>query len=145
MKELNAATVTQKVFIHDLKTAKQQAGSDEERNAELADVNDRLNKCKGDKSVLLEQHRHIAKQLDEQIKPPMISIQSKIASAKNIADRKLELLRTKFEDAYRGTMWLRRNRNLFKGKVYEPMILEVSVLVDELFVWLIFQLVISST
>lgn len=38
---------------------------------------------------------------------------------------KEEKLRTRFRDTYTALMWLRKNRHLFKGNVYEPMMLVV--------------------
>lgn len=42
---------------------------------------------------------------------------------------KEEKLRGRFRDTYTALQWLRQNRHLFKGNVYEPMMLVVSVAV----------------
>uniref|UniRef100_A0AAY4DXH2 Structural maintenance of chromosomes protein 5 n=1 Tax=Denticeps clupeoides TaxID=299321 RepID=A0AAY4DXH2_9TELE len=49
---------------------------------------------------------------------------------RSLADRmnqKEERLRSRFRDTYTALQWLRRNRNLFTGNVYEPMMLEINV------------------
>lgn len=41
--------------------------------------------------------------------------------------RKEEMLRNRFRDTHTALLWLRENRHLFEGNVYEPMMLVVSV------------------
>lgn len=125
-KELEAANAVQLILVHDLKSAKELAGPDHERKAIVDEIHEKMNKLKGEMGALMQKRNHITSQLDEQIRPHMNSLQNKIQSAQSIGDRKLELLRNKYADAYRGTLWLRNNRHLFKGKVYEPMLLEVN-------------------
>lgn len=40
-------------------------------------------------------------------------------------NRKEEMLRNRFRDTHTALLWLRKNRNLFEGNVYEPMMLVV--------------------
>lgn len=43
---------------------------------------------------------------------------------------KEEKLKGRYRDTYNALQWLRQNRTLFKGNVYEPMMLVVRVLSD---------------
>lgn len=113
------------VLVHDLKVCKEELGPAEERKALISEINDKMKETKSRMAAHLQNRNQISLQLDEQIRPHMNLLQNKIKSAQSINERKLELLRSKFEDAYRGTVWLRKNHHLFKGKVYEPMLLEV--------------------
>lgn len=128
-RELEVANAAQKVLVHDLKVAKEELGDPEERKALLNEINEKMTESKSEMSALLHKRNNISSELDEQIRPHINLLQNKIKSAQSINDRKLELLRSKFEHAYRGTLWLRKNHHLFKGKVYEPMLLEVRVFV----------------
>lgn len=47
----------------------------------------------------------------------------------NVKNQRLEWLRSKDNDAYQAVMWLRENRHKFEGAVYEPIALEVSILI----------------
>lgn len=42
-------------------------------------------------------------------------------------NRKEEMLRSRFRDTHTALLWLRNNRHLFEGNVYEPMMLVVRV------------------
>ncbi|XP_014480265.1 PREDICTED: structural maintenance of chromosomes protein 5 [Dinoponera quadriceps] len=45
----------------------------------------------------------------------------------NIDAKRMELLRRKSIDAYKGVLWLRENRDKFSGLVHEPMLLSINV------------------
>lgn len=45
----------------------------------------------------------------------------------NIDAKRLELLRRKSIDAYKGVLWLRENRDKFSAPVHEPMLLSINV------------------
>lgn len=43
----------------------------------------------------------------------------------NVKQQRLEWLQRNDRDAYSAVQWLRTNKHLFKGEIYEPMVLEV--------------------
>lgn len=45
----------------------------------------------------------------------------------NIDAKRLELLKQRSVDAYKGVIWLRENRDKFSAAVYEPMLLNINV------------------
>ncbi|XP_044733630.1 structural maintenance of chromosomes protein 5 [Chrysoperla carnea] len=45
----------------------------------------------------------------------------------NVGRARLQLLQKLDNDAYRSVLWLRENRHLFKGNVFEPILLEINV------------------
>lgn len=45
----------------------------------------------------------------------------------NIEAKRLDLLRQKSMDSYKGVIWLRENRHLFSAPVHEPMLLNINV------------------
>lgn len=53
-------------------------------------------------------------------------LEKKLSDMNNMLNAKEEKLRGRHRDTYAGLQWLRQNRQLFVGNVYEPMMLEVS-------------------
>ena len=50
-----------------------------------------------------------------------------LQSAREVETQRLELLRNKNPDAYRGVLWLRDNKQMFSAPVHEPMFLHINV------------------
>lgn len=131
-------------MMSDVKNAIAAAGSDAERKTQIDAILQKVNTNKSQVLQLQEKRRQITKILEENVTPQLVVLTNKIKSTESIADRKLEvsicnnyvmglinvyqlqLLRTKYEHAYRGVLWLRENKHLFQARIYEPMILEVS-------------------
>lgn len=53
-------------------------------------------------------------------------LQKKLNDMNSMMKAKEEKLRGRFRDTHTALQWLRQNRQLFKGNVYEPMMLVVS-------------------
>lgn len=53
-------------------------------------------------------------------------LQKKLNDMNSVMKAKEEKLRGRFRDTHTALQWLRQNRHLFKGKVYDPMMLVVS-------------------
>ena len=52
-------------------------------------------------------------------------LETELAKLENVRSKKLEWLRRVNQQAYNATMWLRENKGMFRGNVYEPIVLEV--------------------
>jgi hypothetical protein len=48
-----------------------------------------------------------------------------------VANQRLELLRRRHKDMYEAVMWLRENKNKFRHRIYEPMVLEVRIALQQ--------------
>lgn len=70
-------------------------------------------------------------QIENVVKPNIVVIDNKINALNSVADAKLNYLQNNFPDAYAAVMWLRQNQSMFRGKIYEPMIMEISVRSNE--------------
>ena len=46
---------------------------------------------------------------------------------KNVEDKRLQILRSRSEDAYKGVLWLRSNKDKFSATVHEPMCMKINV------------------
>ncbi|GLV43420.1 Structural maintenance of chromosomes 5 [Carabus blaptoides fortunei] len=55
-------------------------------------------------------------------------LETRLQESENIKDQRLQILKRKDADAYNAVLWLRENRQQFRGNVYEPMMLELNVL-----------------
>lgn len=54
-------------------------------------------------------------------------LQNRLRNLEDMINRKEEMLRSRFRDTHTAMLWLRNNRDLFEGNVYEPMMLVVRV------------------
>lgn len=53
-------------------------------------------------------------------------LQREQQDVQNVEAKKLNILKTRSHDAYRGVMWLRNNRDKFKSVIHEPMMLSIQ-------------------
>lgn len=51
--------------------------------------------------------------------------ESELKDLENVRQQRLEGLRRIDKHAYEAVLWLRENKHMFKGEVFEPMMLEV--------------------
>lgn len=76
---------------------------------------------------LTEQRTKVNYQISNVIRPNINAVDNKIKTLNSVADSKLNFIQTNFPDAYEAVMWLRNNQHMFKGRIYEPMVMEISV------------------
>uniref|UniRef100_A0A1A8QLH6 Structural maintenance of chromosomes protein 5 n=1 Tax=Nothobranchius rachovii TaxID=451742 RepID=A0A1A8QLH6_9TELE len=55
------------------------------------------------------------------------SLQKKLNDMNNLMNMKEEKLRTRHRDTHTALLWLRENRQLFRGNIHEPMMLVINV------------------
>ncbi|KAK5648718.1 hypothetical protein RI129_003610 [Pyrocoelia pectoralis] len=55
-------------------------------------------------------------------------LENELENLENVKQQRLEWLRRMDKHAYSAVQWLRNNKQIFKGPVYEPMLLELNVL-----------------
>lgn len=70
-------------------------------------------------------------QIENVVKPKMVVVDSKISALNSVADAKLNFLQNNFADTHAAVMWLRENQSMFRGRIYEPMIIEINVRSNE--------------
>ena len=56
----------------------------------------------------------------------MAEVNGQLQKLKDVGNQRLQELRRFNEDAYKAVMWLRENRDSFRGLIHEPMMLTVS-------------------
>jgi structural maintenance of chromosomes protein 5 len=125
--EINEARRYYAVLVEDLKRAHNASGSQSDRDAKMADAKRNLDALKREIDKLHNERSVITSQLDETVKPQVISLERRIRNMENVKQRRLEFLQHHHEDTYKAVLWLRNNQHEFKGKVYEPMMMELNV------------------
>ncbi|XP_018566367.1 structural maintenance of chromosomes protein 5 [Anoplophora glabripennis] len=56
------------------------------------------------------------------------SLEHEMNRLENVKHTRLQLLQRQNQDAHKAVCWLRNNKHLFQGEIYEPIMLEVNVL-----------------
>lgn len=64
---------------------------------------------------------------DEMFSRDLRNLDRELQMARAVDTQRLELLRQRNPDAYKGVLWLRENRNMFSAPVHEPMFLNINV------------------
>uniref|UniRef100_A0A8D8ITH6 Structural maintenance of chromosomes protein 5 n=1 Tax=Culex pipiens TaxID=7175 RepID=A0A8D8ITH6_CULPI len=113
--------------IQDCKIAMQEVGQEGEQSQRKQDLDRRIGKLRSECDLLMSRRNELNQKIETDLKPEMVGIQRRIESLENVGQLKMRLLQSQFETAYQATMWLRENENLFRGKIYEPIILELNV------------------
>ncbi|XP_055627453.1 structural maintenance of chromosomes protein 5 isoform X2 [Toxorhynchites rutilus septentrionalis] len=125
--ELEQAKKALSLAIQDCKHAYQELGSEGDQEARKQELVVKINKLKQEGDLLMGRRNELSQKIEADLKPEMISVQRRIEALENVAQVKLKLLQSQFETTYQATIWLRNNLHLFRGKIYEPMILELNV------------------
>ncbi|XP_060765097.1 structural maintenance of chromosomes protein 5 isoform X2 [Neoarius graeffei] len=117
--------ITQRM-IQDLQTELDNMGSQEDVTPKIEAVNSELRSIQDEKSRLELERQELRRDKDE-AKGELIRLQNRLRSLEDMMNRKEEMLRNRFRDTHTALLWLRKNRNLFEGNVYEPMMLVINV------------------
>uniref|UniRef100_A0A182IWM0 Structural maintenance of chromosomes protein 5 n=1 Tax=Anopheles atroparvus TaxID=41427 RepID=A0A182IWM0_ANOAO len=129
--ELQEAKVMLGAFVQDCADAMTSLGSEELVRQKIATLEAEDGKIRSDNEALMGRRQDLNQKIDTDIKPEMMSIQRSIETLENVASTRLKIIQTRFEGTYQAVMWLRDHTHLFRGKIYEPMILELNVPVPE--------------
>jgi structural maintenance of chromosomes protein 5 len=115
-------------LVEDLKQADAGAGTAKDRKEKNDHIRRDVDTVKRDIEKLMDDRRAMTTELDETVKPQIISLDRRIKNMENVKQRRLEFLQQNHEDTYKACMWLRQNQDVFHGKVYEPIMMEVFVI-----------------
>lgn len=112
-------------LLKDMETAKQNEIPDVDRQIQIC--TEKFNRLKASVTELLSKRNQINFELDDSIKPQIVAHQRRIEAMENIREMRLNVLKQRHPDVYTATMWLKDNRHLFNGVVYDPVMLEINV------------------
>nr|XP_023682241.1 structural maintenance of chromosomes protein 5 isoform X1 [Paramormyrops kingsleyae] len=113
-------------MITGLQAELENLASREDVQPEISSINSELRSMQEDKARVegegldLQRNKGIL-QGDQQ------RVKNKLKSLEDMMNMKEEKLKGRFRDTYNALQWLRQNRTLFKGNVYEPMMLVINV------------------
>lgn len=99
----------------------------DEINAKLSVIDKNVHDFKQKINKFITTRSNINNEIDSVIRPKIVEMENCIRKAESVAEVKLELLRNNFNHTYKAVMWLRENHNLFKSKIYEPILLELNI------------------
>ena len=112
---------------NDLEKAKEELDADETIEASLAECDVGIEQFKSKNDKLMRERGVITKSLDENIIPSIRNCERKIALLSDTQRQRLEVLRNNYEDAFRAYEWLQDNRHEFRGRVFNPIMVEITV------------------
>ncbi|XP_053097068.1 structural maintenance of chromosomes protein 5 [Pangasianodon hypophthalmus] len=113
-------------MIQDLQTELDSMGSQEDVTPKIEGVNSELRSIQEEKSRLEGERQDLRRDKDEAT-GELRRLQNRLRSLEDMMNRKEEKLRSRFRDTHTALLWLRRNRHLFEGNVYEPMMMVINV------------------
>ncbi|KAF4082740.1 hypothetical protein AMELA_G00155010 [Ameiurus melas] len=113
-------------MIQELQTELDNIGSQEDITPKMEAVNSELRSIQEEKSKLEGERQELRRDKDEAT-GELIRLQNRLRSLEDMMNRKEEKLRSRFRDTHTALLWLRNNRHLFEGNVYEPMMLVINV------------------
>lgn len=105
----------------------QTIGSVDHVKDQITEIDQKNDEARQQIRTLTEARGKLNFQIENVIKPNMNVVEHKINNLNSVADAKLNYLHNNYPDAYKAVMWLRKNQSMFRGKIYEPMIMELSV------------------
>lgn len=106
-------------------------GSVDQIKNQIADIDKQINGSRENIKKITELRSKINYQIENVYKTSLVAIDQKISAFSSVAEAKLNMLRDKFTDTYDALMWLRNNKDMFRGRIYEPLIVEINVRSNE--------------
>lgn len=94
---------------------------------QMADIDRQVNETREKIVKLTDLRNKFNYKIENVLKPSIVNIDQKISAFSSVAEAKLNFLKEKCPDTYAAVMWLRKNKGLFRGRIYEPMIIEINV------------------
>ncbi|XP_044263469.1 structural maintenance of chromosomes protein 5 [Tribolium madens] len=102
-------------------------GNDEEVQEKVRKITTEIQKFRRHVSELQNQRDDLI--ASRQTKSAQLrAYENEINRIDNVKQQRLNYLQRVDRDAYEAVTWLRNNKNLFKGEIYEPIMLELNVL-----------------
>ncbi|KNC24700.1 hypothetical protein FF38_10971 [Lucilia cuprina] len=121
--EIIKETKMLEVYAEDLRNLNENKVADAQRKIESES---KLNQCKLETKRLSNELRNISNQLNDSI-PEIQHLKTRLKQLENETEQKMQFLKIKHPDVYEAILWLNSNMELFEGRVYKPLIIELNV------------------
>lgn len=102
-------------------------GSVQQIRDQMAEIDQQVDATREKIKKLTEFRNKFNYQIEHVYKPSLVNIDQKINAFSSVAEAKMNFLKERFPDTYEAVMWLRKNKAMFRGRIYEPMIIEINV------------------
>lgn len=97
-----------------------------ETNAKIKELTNKHRAASEQKEQLMNKRVELRDESSE-IRMKIDRIKNRVVNMENEERRKLEALKNRDAATYEATMWLKENRHMFKGHIYDPVILELQL------------------
>lgn len=112
---------------NELQKAKDALEADDSIRDRSTECDQKIEQIKSANEKLLRQRNTITKALDDTIVPSIRVCERKLANLNDTQRQRVDVLRNQFEDVYRAYEWLKLNRHRFRGKIFDPIMVEITV------------------
>ncbi|XP_015177763.1 PREDICTED: structural maintenance of chromosomes protein 5 [Polistes dominula] len=123
--DINLVQQQKSKLVNDLSLMIKDIGSEESLEIKQREISVCLEKQKR-VNISLTNEITTYKQEHERIEREIRAVTEEQKSI-NIQAKRLEILRQRSPDSYKGVLWLRENQDKFRGKIYEPMLTLINV------------------
>ncbi|KAJ8402026.1 hypothetical protein AAFF_G00372610 [Aldrovandia affinis] len=113
-------------LIEGLQEELRSVGAQEDVTPQINGINAELRAAQEERAQTDGELSDLRREKDSQ-KGELNILKEKMRSLENMMKRKEDTLRGRFRDTYNALVWLRQNRQRFKGNVCEPMMLVINV------------------
>ncbi|XP_006627036.2 structural maintenance of chromosomes protein 5 [Lepisosteus oculatus] len=113
-------------MIDDWQAELNSIGSQDDVQPKIDSINGQLRHIQEEKAKIDSERADVKREWENQ-KYEREKLKIELRKHEDLMIRKEEKLKERYRDTYNAMMWLRENRNLFRGNVYEPIMLVVNV------------------
>lgn len=103
-----------------------QSDSPEEHAATLQNIEAQMTRISQEVAKFNSVRTSLNNDIDTQ-KRNIVVIDNKLKAEENEKERRIDFLRQRHPDTFKAMQWLRENRQLFRGHVYDPIMIELAV------------------
>ncbi|XP_077370285.1 structural maintenance of chromosomes protein 5 isoform X2 [Festucalex cinctus] len=115
-----------KLLIKDLEVVLAEAGNQPDVTPRISEVNAELRNIQLERGKVEEEKADLRREKDN-LSAELRMLEKKLNDMNNMMIVKEEKLRGRHRDTYSAVQWLRQNRHLFSGNVYEPLMLVINM------------------
>ncbi|KAG7188677.1 hypothetical protein KM043_008299 [Ampulex compressa] len=123
--EINLTQQQKSRLDNDLVLLVEEIGSEETLGKQQHEILSHIERQRCVINKLVNQNSAL-KQREQSLTHEMNAKETELQSV-NIESKRLQLLRERSIDTYKGVLWLRENQQIFSGKIHEPMLLIINV------------------
>lgn len=125
-RKINENRLVLNTFKQECDNSIEAIGSIDRVKEQMSEIDQAVNKTREKIRSLTDTRSKLNFQIENVVKPNIIAVDKKIAALSSVADAKLNFLQNNFPHAHEAVMWLRQNQSMFRGRIYEPLIMEIN-------------------